>query len=101
MKQEEMVKDLRPLIVFKVNKINFIILYVCIIILYYYIILYKCMNLDYIADIDECSIEVINRCPHKCVNTLGSFHCECPKGYYIPERDYSKCLGESLLLFCH
>ena len=49
-----------------------------------------------IADIDECSRSQ-NRCPHKCVNTPGSFRCECPKGYYIPERDPYKCLGESPL----
>ena len=48
-----------------------------------------------IADINECSSKALNRCPHKCVNTPGSFHCECPKGYYIPERDRYKCLGES------
>ncbi|XP_069841009.1 uromodulin-like [Dendropsophus ebraccatus] len=33
------------------------------------------------SDIDECAYPWSNNCPDICVNTLGSYVCECPKGY--------------------
>ncbi|XP_071976711.1 uromodulin-like isoform X2 [Engystomops pustulosus] len=34
------------------------------------------------SDIDECAYHWSNNCSHICVNTIGSYICECPKGYY-------------------
>ncbi|RWR74586.1 putative wall-associated receptor kinase-like protein 16 [Cinnamomum micranthum f. kanehirae] len=32
-------------------------------------------------DIDECKNKEKNNCTEICINTPGSYHCECPKGY--------------------
>ena len=34
-------------------------------------------------DIDECKLSVSPVCPHKCVNTEGSYKCACNDGYKL------------------
>lgn len=47
------------------------------------------LSLFYIADIDECAIELSCPRPKVCVNTIGSFTCEgedtpqCPPGFHF------------------
>ena len=44
-------------------------------------------------EINEC-IMMPGMCKHgTCVNTLGSFHCECDRGYNYDEASHS-CLGQ-------
>ena len=42
------------------------------------------------ADIDECTAGLHN-CQYRCVNTLGSFKCECLTGYI---KNGATCVGE-------
>uniref|UniRef100_A0A673UGD4 Collagen and calcium binding EGF domains 1 n=1 Tax=Suricata suricatta TaxID=37032 RepID=A0A673UGD4_SURSU len=44
----------------------------------------------YCLDIDECATSNETLCPHMCVNTVGSYRCECREGY-IREDDGRKC----------
>ncbi|CAA0818461.1 Wall-associated receptor kinase 5 [Striga hermonthica] len=50
-------------------------------------------------DVNECLIPTLNVCEKRCINTLGGFHCVCPKGYYGDGRKGGKgCIrGESLV----
>ena len=45
-------------------------------------------------DVDECS-SGSHGCPHKCVNTIGSFKCDCHSGYELNEQgiciDVNEC----------
>uniref|UniRef100_A0A8D2L4E6 EGF-like domain-containing protein n=1 Tax=Varanus komodoensis TaxID=61221 RepID=A0A8D2L4E6_VARKO len=43
-----------------------------------------------LSDIDECTTSSEPLCPHVCVNTLGSYRCECHEGY-IREDDGKTC----------
>ncbi|GAA50962.1 neurogenic locus notch homolog protein 3 [Clonorchis sinensis] len=43
-------------------------------------------------DIDEC-LSGAAGCQHLCVNTYGSFRCECHDGYQIDPRDPSRCVA--------
>ena len=36
-----------------------------------------------IVDIDECLDPAIHHCGQQCVNTRGSFYCECGEGYRL------------------
>eukprot|EP00731_Ephydatia_muelleri_P013658 Em0007g968a len=49
-------------------------------------------------DIDECSLGITS-CSHLCVNTIGSFFCECYTGYYLSTDgsciDIDECLIEN------
>lgn len=42
-------------------------------------------------DIDECSSIHLNYCPHKCINTKGSYKCECHEGFIDTRGDGSVC----------
>ncbi|XP_060072748.1 fibrillin-2-like isoform X2 [Ylistrum balloti] len=42
-------------------------------------------------DIDECELHPGVLCSHRCVNTLGSYRCECEPGYTLHD-DASTCI---------
>ena len=44
------------------------------------------------TDIDECANSTDN-CTHGCVNTEGSYYCNCPAGYEI-SGDNTTCIGK-------
>lgn len=44
----------------------------------------------FLSDVDECATSSETLCPHICVNTLGSYRCECHEGY-IREDDGKVC----------
>ncbi|XP_054649007.1 fibulin-2 isoform X1 [Dunckerocampus dactyliophorus] len=48
-----------------------------------------------VEDMDECLIYQGNICDHRCVNTLGSFRCECFPGYVLQE-DAFTCAQETV-----
>ncbi|XP_041461945.1 uncharacterized protein LOC121413255 isoform X2 [Lytechinus variegatus] len=59
---------------------------------------YKCKD-DLISratvcqiDMDEC-LTRDNGCSHECKNVEGSFHCLCPKGYYLEGLNGTKCIS--------
>ncbi|PIN12513.1 Serine/threonine protein kinase [Handroanthus impetiginosus] len=56
--------------------------------------------IDGCQDINECEDPHLNICEKRCVNTIGSFHCICPKEYHGDGRkDGRGCIrGESLAL---
>lgn len=39
----------------------------------------------YCLDIDECATGNTTLCAHTCVNTMGSYHCECREGYILED----------------
>lgn len=41
-------------------------------------------------DIDECATSSETPCAHICINTLGSYRCECREGY-VQEDDGRTC----------
>ena len=49
-----------------------------------------------LTDIDECKIGN-GRCDHKCINTDGSYHCMCKRGYK-QAHDGRKCRGNESLV---
>ena len=59
----------------------------------YYVIIIKM----YFADVDECR-EIPGVCSEgRCLNTLGSFNCYCPKGFKHDIRT-GTCIGMSTIL---
>ena len=49
------------------------------------------MNMAYISDVDECE-EDASLCENgRCINTAGSFRCDCPSGFNLSS-EY-KCEG--------
>lgn len=48
------------------------------------------------ADIDECQVHN-GGCQHRCVNTRGSYYCECHIGSRL-HVDKRTCLGEEVIL---
>lgn len=57
-----------------------------------------CLSLFHIPppDIDECSFSSY-MCQYKCVNSPGSYSCECPEGYQL--QGNRLCQGTAVLLF--
>ena len=49
------------------------------------------------VDRNECKIEN-GGCSQKCVNTFGSFSCECADGFKLSE-DGKKCIREFSVMF--
>ncbi|XP_061589252.1 collagen and calcium-binding EGF domain-containing protein 1 isoform X2 [Cololabis saira] len=53
----------------------------------------------YCLDIDECADKNMSGCSHICINSVGSYRCECEKGFYL-EEDGKMCnKGEKVHLF--
>ena len=44
------------------------------------------------ADINECSSSSLNNCQQLCVNTVGSYSCQCRPGYRL-NSDGRTCVG--------
>lgn len=51
------------------------------------------------TDIDECE-ELNGGCQQMCVNTLGSYHCECNEGFRI-HADARTCIGKIVTVTCN
>ncbi len=47
------------------------------------------------VDIDECSDNSHN-CSHKCINTVGSYVCDCDIGYHLDDAELN-CIGKQTL----
>ena len=45
-----------------------------------------------LTDIDECTDSSLNSCDQICINTMGSFVCECNTGYQLND-DLMTCSG--------
>ncbi|XP_069026478.1 collagen and calcium-binding EGF domain-containing protein 1 isoform X1 [Embiotoca jacksoni] len=48
----------------------------------------------YCLDIDECADKNMTTCSHICINAVGSFRCECEKGYFLEEDGKTCTKGE-------
>lgn len=46
------------------------------------------------ADIDECADKNMSACSQICINTAGSFRCECEKGYFLEDDGKTCTKGE-------
>ena len=52
----------------------------------------ECVKILNSADVDECSLFSTNGfCDQVCVNTYGSHHCDCFKGYQLFRSSF--CIG--------
>ena len=47
-------------------------------------------NHNFLTDINECNNN--STCDHRCINTIGSFICECNPGYQLND-DLVTCSG--------
>ena len=59
------------------------------------------MKYFYFLDVDECS-EDSDGCEHTCINTPGSFVCDCNSGYFL-NLDKKTCQGKKIPIrkLCH
>lgn len=57
------------------------------------LLLCPCMLLQHI-DIDECADRNMSACSQLCVNSVGSYRCECEKGYFLEEDGQTCTKGE-------
>ncbi|XP_014880349.1 collagen and calcium-binding EGF domain-containing protein 1-like isoform X1 [Poecilia latipinna] len=48
----------------------------------------------YCLDIDECADKNMSACSQICINTAGSFRCECEKGYFLEDDGKTCTKGE-------
>lgn len=48
-----------------------------------------------VEDMDECEIYEGNICHHRCINTLGSFRCECFPEYVLQEDGFTCAQGKA------
>ena len=55
------------------------------------------VDLSDVADIDECEVFGEQLCSQICVNTVGSFRCECRQGYTLAQ-DERTCVRQSKLM---
>ncbi|XP_056875700.1 collagen and calcium-binding EGF domain-containing protein 1 isoform X2 [Takifugu flavidus] len=53
----------------------------------------------YCLDIDECADRNMSACSQLCVNSVGSYRCECEKGYFLEEDGQTCTKGERVHLF--
>ena len=45
----------------------------------------------FFADIDECA-ENITNCTQHCINTVGSYYCNCSNGFLLSDDNHT-CIG--------
>lgn len=50
------------------------------------------INSFFALDINECELNE-HQCDHTCINTDGSYYCECNTGYYLDDDDGFRCIG--------
>ena len=50
-----------------------------------------CVGIFILTDINECLNEML--CDHTCINTAGSYYCECNTGYEL-DNDNHTCNGK-------
>ncbi|KAM6902256.1 collagen and calcium-binding EGF domain-containing protein 1 isoform 3-T3 [Xenentodon cancila] len=48
----------------------------------------------YCLDIDECADRNMSGCSHICINSVGSYRCQCEKGFYLEEDGKTCTKGE-------
>ncbi|XP_062334618.1 collagen and calcium-binding EGF domain-containing protein 1 isoform X2 [Osmerus eperlanus] len=53
----------------------------------------------YCLDIDECASKNETMCSQVCVNSVGSYRCECEHGYFLEEDKKTCTVGERARLF--
>lgn len=52
-----------------------------------------CLSLQH-TDIDECADKNMTACSQICSNSVGSYRCECEKGYFLEEDGKTCTKGE-------
>ena len=60
---------------------------------------YETFNLNfmhYYLDINECEDDN-GSCSQSCINTVGSYYCECNTGYNFTDNSTTICIGMNLL----
>lgn len=62
----------------------------------FFLTLWLKKNVFVFADIDECSLSSY-MCQYQCVNTPGSYACECPQGYQL--QGNRLCQGNAFFIF--
>uniref|UniRef100_A0A672ZQS0 Collagen and calcium-binding EGF domain-containing protein 1-like n=1 Tax=Sphaeramia orbicularis TaxID=375764 RepID=A0A672ZQS0_9TELE len=53
----------------------------------------------YCLDIDECADKNMTVCSQICINSVGSYRCECEKGYFLEDDGKTCTKGERVHLF--